>query len=106
MTTTWSHDPKGQAMTHQHHLADVLSMESDRCTCGLVGYVVGPYVRDRAAERAELRRQRLLRTTEERMIDIMPCGCESGSCYCDTIARDWDAHEARDDARDYDGYPL
>ncbi len=28
-----------------------------------------PYVRDRAAERVELRRQRSLRTTEERMID-------------------------------------
>ena len=26
--------------------------------------------------------------------DTMPCGCESGSCYCDTIDRDWDAYEA------------
>jgi len=24
---------------------------------------------------------------------MMPCGCESGSCYCDTIDRDWDAYE-------------
>jgi len=39
-------------------------------------------------------------------VDTMPCGCESGSCYCDTIARDWDAHDARNDARDCDGYPL
>jgi|GEM_PF-6331122 len=54
-------------MTHQHHLAGVLT--DDRCTCGLVGYVVGPYVRDRQGERAELRRQRSLRTTEDRMID-------------------------------------
>jgi len=56
-------------MTHQHHLAEVLSMTSDRCTCGLVGYVVGPYVRDRASELAELRRQRSLRTSEDWMID-------------------------------------
>ena len=27
-------------------------------------------------------------------LDTMPCGCEAGSCYCDTIARDWDAYEA------------
>jgi hypothetical protein len=54
-------------MTHLHRLADVLT--DDRCTCGLVGYVEGAYVRDRAAERAELRRQRSLRTTEDRMID-------------------------------------
>jgi len=26
--------------------------------------------------------------------DTMPCGCESGSCYCDTIDRDWAAYEA------------
>jgi len=26
--------------------------------------------------------------------DTMPCGCEAGSCYCDTIDRDWDAYEA------------
>src|SRR5664280_2524059 len=25
--------------------------------------------------------------------ETMPCGCEAGSCYCDTIDRDWDAFE-------------
>jgi hypothetical protein len=25
--------------------------------------------------------------------DTMSCGCESGSCYCDTIDRDWNAYE-------------
>jgi hypothetical protein len=62
-------------MTHQHHLAEVLSLTSDRCTCGLVGYIPGPYVRDRAAERAELRRQRSLHTSEDWMIDSEQRAC-------------------------------
>ena len=56
-------------MTHQHHLADENAVLDVHCTCGLLGYAEGPYVRDRAAERAEARRQRSLRTTEDRMID-------------------------------------
>ena len=51
---------------HQHRLADDLT---GRCSCGLLGYTEGAYIRDRAAERAEARRQRFLRTTEDRMID-------------------------------------
>jgi len=56
-------------MTHQHHLADENAVLDVHCTCGLLGYAEGPYVRDRAAERAEVRRHRSLRTTEDRMID-------------------------------------
>jgi hypothetical protein len=52
--------------------------------------------------------------TKDMTDDTMACGCESGSCYCDTIDRDWDAYEDRKfgadfdccDARDCDGYPL
>jgi hypothetical protein len=29
--------------------------------------------------------------------DVMPCGCCSGSCSCDSIDRDWDAYEERRD---------
>jgi hypothetical protein len=47
-------------MTHQHHLAEVLT--ADRCTCG-------DTVRGCEAKRVELRRQRSLRTTEDRMMD-------------------------------------
>jgi hypothetical protein len=27
--------------------------------------------------------------------EVMPCGCVAGTCFCDTIDRDWDAWEAR-----------
>lgn len=30
--------------------------------------------------------------------DTLSCGCQAGSCYCDTAGRDWDNYESARDS--------
>jgi hypothetical protein len=50
--------------------------------------------RDEVRARESADRITALKQARVAELDTMPCGCESGSCYCDTIDRDWDAYEA------------
>jgi|GEM_PF-2828684 len=96
---------KGQAMTTTttNHVIEMEVSPADApdsdayawfCSCGERGE--WEYTDDQdglaayAAARADAREHQANGVTDDTM---MPCGCESGSCYCDTIDRDWDAYE-------------